>query len=260
MARRADIGGTTHAAAAANAAVSHHLDDEILLAYAAGALSEAESLFVAVHATLCAECRVKIEDFEAVGGAALDLVEPEPISLDSLDAIMARIDDGDDEADAGSSLSAVSWDGDRKAAPAAGRGLRSRGRSTPMVMDGQPVPRPLAAYLPDTVSLPWRQVMRGLDEVDLSVGGAKTKLLRIKAGAAMPQHTHHGTEMTLVLAGGFSDERGHFIRGDIAITDDTVDHRPVADDDGDCICLTLTNAPLRLTGPIGRFLNPFVRF
>ena len=37
-----------------------------------------------------------------------------------------------------------------------------------------------------------------------------------------------GTELTLVLAGGFSDETGHFLRGDLAEADASVDHRPVA--------------------------------
>ena len=83
--------------------------------------------------------------------------------------------------------------------------------------------------------------------------------MRIKSGTAMPSHTHEGTELTLVLAGGFSDERGHFLRGDLAEVDASVDHRPIADPGDDCICLAVTDAPLRLTGPFGRLLNPFLR-
>jgi putative transcriptional regulator len=63
-----------------------------------------------------------------------------------------------------------------------------------------------------------------------------------------------------VLAGGFSDGDGHYVRGDLSFSDGEVDHSPRADDDGECICLTVTDAPLRLTGPLMRFLNPFVRF
>jgi putative transcriptional regulator len=62
-----------------------------------------------------------------------------------------------------------------------------------------------------------------------------------------------------VLEGGFSDGRGHYLRGDVAIADDEVTHRPRADDDGDCLCLTVTEAPVRLAGPLARFLNPFLR-
>ena len=50
--------------------------------------------------------------------------------------------------------------------------------------------------------------------------------------------------MTLVLAGGFSDGDGHYQRGDFSFSDGEVDHSPVADDDGECLCLTVTDAPL----------------
>ena len=86
-----------------------------------------------------------------------------------------------------------------------------------------------------------------------------TRLMRIKAGTAMPPHTHQGQELTLVLAGGFSDEAGHYLRGDVAAADPTVDHRPIADPGKTCLCLAVTDAPLRLTGPLTRMLNPFLR-
>ena len=49
------------------------------------------------------------------------------------------------------------------------------------------------------------------------------------------------------------------MRGDVAEADPSVNHQPVADPGEDCICLAVTDAPLRLTGPFGRLLNPFLR-
>lgn len=227
---------------------THHLDDAMLMDYATGACGEPEALVIAAHLTLCPECRAKVAAFEAIGGSMLEELAPEPVGDALLDAVLARLDD-EDEAPR------------RPAAPPRQSAAPSANRIL--------VPAPLRAYLPDTVDetglegLNWRSVMRGLDELELtkSERGAKARLLRIKGGMQMPQHTHHGTEMTLVLTGGFSDETGHYIRGDIAVTDDEVDHTPVADDDGeDCICLVVTDARLKLTGPFGRLLNPFVRF
>ena len=63
----------------------------------------------------------------------------------------------------------------------------------------------------------------------------------------------------MVLDGGFSDENGRFAQGDVAISDDTIAHRPVADAERDCLCLTVTEGPIRLTGFIGRLINPFLR-
>jgi len=105
----------------------------------------------------------------------------------------------------------------------------------------------------------WRSVLPGLKEFRISDKDAETEasLLWIRSGRRMPAHTHDGSEVTLVLKGGFSDLMGHYGRGDIAIADGDVDHRPRADDDGDCICFAVTDAPVRLTGFLGRFLQRF---
>jgi putative transcriptional regulator len=137
---------------------------------------------------------------------------------------------------------------------------------SPAVGDApHPLPEPLRSYVGDDLEvIRWKRVMRGVEQAEIAVGGhrgrVKARLLRIRPGVRIPRHTHDGTEMTLVLVGGFSDGGGHYLRGDLSFSDGEVDHSPVADDDGECICLTVTDAPLRLTGPLMRLLNPFVRF
>jgi putative transcriptional regulator len=225
---------------------THVIGDELLMDYAAGACGESVALIVASHLTLCPEARQRLAVFEDIGGTLLDEIAPAAMSDDALDTLLDRLDaeeeGGEDEAHRRIDVTTAEASRD-------GTGADAR------------VPAPLAAYLPDRLEqLPWKPVMRGLDEVTIDVDAASVKLLRIKGGMAVPRHTHGGTEMTLVLTGGFADERGHFLRGDVAVTDSDVDHRPVADPGEDCICLTVTDAPLKLTGPLSRFLNPFVRF
>jgi putative transcriptional regulator len=218
--------------------VRHHPAEDLLIDYATGALGEAEGLVVATHLALCPDCRATVAAYEAMGGAMLDGIAPEPVGGDLLDRVMARLDE--------TPPAPIRRAAARPAA--AGR--------TPMI------PRPLRDYVGgDLGDVAWKPVMRGLDEHRIACpGGAKVRLMRIRAGVSMPQHTHKGREMTLVLAGGFTDDTGHFLRGDLSLTDGTVDHVPTADDDGDCVCLAITDAPLRLTGPIGRLFNPFIRF
>lgn len=108
--------------------------------------------------------------------------------------------------------------------------------------------------------VPWKKVMPGLAEYKIpDVDGSEVSLLRIDGGKAVPVHTHHGSEITLVLQGGFSDGNGHFGVGDIAYADDDVNHRPVADEGEVCICFAVVDAPVELTGPIGRLMNSFMR-
>ena len=62
------------------------------MGYAAGHLSEAFSLVVATHVTLCDDCRARLESLEALGGAVLDAEEEAPVSIDALARMMARLD------------------------------------------------------------------------------------------------------------------------------------------------------------------------
>jgi putative transcriptional regulator len=123
------------------------------------------------------------------------------------------------------------------------------GKSSPL-QPCEVLPSNLVAYAGRSLrDIPWRNKLPGLKEFRLpGEPGFEAVLYWIRPGRAMPDHTHGGSEFTLVLQGGFSDQFGHYQRGDVAAADETVDHRPVADDDEPCICLAVTTAPLRMTG------------
>jgi putative transcriptional regulator len=119
------------------------------------------------------------------------------------------------------------------------------------------MPAPLAAYIGESYDdLRWRSVLPGLREVVFEKkNGCKASLLWIKAGRAMPSHTHEGLEATLVLRGSFSDSTGYFGRGDLAVADSELDHKPVAGADEDCICFAVSEGSMHLTGPIARYFS-----
>jgi putative transcriptional regulator len=212
---------------------THHPGDMLLMDYASGSLGEATSVVIATHLALCPGCRHAVSELEAVGGALLEAVEPDPMSPGALDTMLARLDEADE--------------------PVSLRRPRSPA--------GTPVfPEPLRSYVgEDPALLRWRPILPGMRCVTVSLGrGGDAWLLRAKGGVAMPQHSHEGLEMVLVLQGSYSDSAGHFMRGDVEISDGTVDHKPVAEPEG-CLCLTVNIGQLRLTGPIGRFLNPLLQ-
>jgi putative transcriptional regulator len=208
--------------------------DELLMEHAAGRLPEPVALIVATHLALSPSARERYRRFEDLGGVLLEELEPTSLADDAWERLMARLDDP-------SSLE-----------PPA---------SKPAAMAAN-LPRPLRDYLPAPLeALRWRNYGNAAEfELPLRVPGFRTTLIRVRAGRMVPQHTHEGNELTLVLEGAFHDEIGHYRRGDLAIADGSVNHRPQADDDQDCLCLAVTDAPLRLTGLIGRLLNPFIRF
>ena len=73
---------------------SHHPGDTLLIDYAGGALCEGASLAVATHMAFCPACRHAVAEMEAIGGALLDDLEPEPLSAGCLEALMALLKSG----------------------------------------------------------------------------------------------------------------------------------------------------------------------
>jgi putative transcriptional regulator len=105
-------------------------------------------------------------------------------------------------------------------------------------------------------ALEWRTILPGLERcLIVRDARAEASFLRCRSGKAIPAHTHEGLEAVLVLQGGFRDQNGHYAQGDIAVADGTSDHRPVADQAGECIIFMVLEAPVRLTGPLGRLVQ-----
>ena len=216
--------------------ICHHLSDDILMGYAAGALPEAFNLMAATHLSLCDNCRAQAGAFDALGGELLDQISrtsPVSMSPDSLQATLARIAAGTEAAS-------------RDAAAPTGRGI---------------LPGPLRAYVGgDLEAVRWWPVGMGVRQARLKTSrAASARLLFIPAGTAMPEHGHRGTEMTMVLQGAFLDDGVRFGRGDVETADSDCQHTPIADIGEDCVCLAVTDAPLRFDGIVHRIAQKFLR-
>ena len=110
-------------------------------------------------------------------------------------------------------------------------------------------------------TLEWRALLPGIERCRISrAGGTEAFLLRCRPGSAIPRHRHVGREAALVLQGGYHDAFGHYGVGDIAVADYTVEHRPVVDRTDACIILVVLEAPVRLTGLLGRLVQRIFGF
>jgi putative transcriptional regulator len=212
----------------------HHPNEERLVEYSAGGLHEPGSLVIATHLALCTECRAEVDRLEAVGGAMLGAIQPAALSTGALDTALANLD---------------------------GHQSPPTVAPLPRVMSTT-IPSPLSDYLgADMDLLDWKQRLGGVAEYVLPLGASplKTFLLKMGAGRKLPFHTHRGYEMTLVLEGAYLDHMGEFRAGDFIELDGSVTHQPIITDEDDCICLAVTDAPLRFTSGIARLLNPFMK-
>ena len=207
--------------------IKHHLDDALLMAYSAGTLPEAFSLAIATHISMCDECRATLESFDAVGGHVIEDQAPVPMSDDAFTKTMSMLSN------------------------------QSVQRPEP----ANDIPSVLAGYIGGSLdNVAWRTLGGGIKQkIIMSGRDATARLLYIPAGQSAPDHGHTGMELTLVLRGAFRDEAGQYRAGDIEITDDTVEHTPIADEGEDCICLAVTEAPIRFNSVFYRALQPFFK-
>ncbi|MCY4208945.1 MAG: ChrR family anti-sigma-E factor [Roseovarius sp.] len=207
--------------------VEHHVGGDLLLAYGAGSLDEATSLLVATHLALCPASRQELGLVEEVFGVMLGSI-PVDAELDEsmLDAMISS---------------------------------PRLALAIPATSGSFVLPQPLRDRAGgDVGDLNWRALGGGIRQVPLRTNDTATRarLLSIPAGRSVPDHGHGGFEATLVLAGTFYDREKWYRRGDVAFADPNVVHQPVAGPEADCICLAVTDAPLRFRSLVPRLLQP----
>jgi len=213
----------------------HHVDDAMLLAYAAGTLAQSASVVVATHLSLCPHCRKAVRVAETAGGVLLADVAQEKISSDALANTLDRLDES---------------------SPA----LQNTELQSSQSLRGAVLPQLLNPYLPER--LRWRWVSPGVQFAHLLTdeSGAKLGFMYATAGTEIAEHGHSGDELTLVLSGGYKDGAASFGRGDLQTTDEDIVHQPVTDRDGDCLLLVMVQGSVRPTSLLGRIFLPFTGF
>lgn len=92
----------------------------------------------------------------------------------------------------------------------------------------------------------------------LDEGHIHSSLLRIEAGGGIPEHTHNGYEITLLLEGDFKDDMGEYGPGDFIILDGNHQHQPMSEQG--CLCYTVVSDSLHFTQGINKLLNPIGSF
>lgn len=210
----------------------HHPSDERLAQYASGTLSEPFALVVASHLTLCPKCRAAVTSFEQAAGEWLAESEPAPLPDGSFERLMEKV-------------SASSAPAPPHAPPTPPSALT----------DAERLPRPILDALDKHGTTHWKRVLPSLLDapIGLEVNGVPSRLLRFGPGFTIPNHTHHGVELTLVLTGGLTECGIHYTRGDVAERTPDDEHALLVDRDQPCICLLAYDAgikPLTLRGRI----------
>jgi putative transcriptional regulator len=183
---------------------------------------------------MCGECREFVAAMEEAGGQMLSTVEPVAMPEGALELALARLTH------------------EQPRAPV------TRRKASPLAAVWQPEKNELLGY--DLG--PWRWVSPGLHYRSVKVpASSDTRVFMLKArpGLKIPQHKHTGIELTCVLSGAFIHEGGRYAAGDCDDADQDIDHSPVIDEGEPCICLVAMQGQIKMTGMLGRLIQPLIR-
>jgi putative transcriptional regulator len=214
--------------------MNNHPDIDFLLKYSSGQLEPALSVAIGVHVQECKMCQKQIVQLEEVGGAALESVNEELVSDELFNKLLADVEQLPTEQ------------------------TTSAYENFAVAEIDKPFLQLLSER--DYSSLEWQKVTRNISKATVAMNDPRfqVELLKFAPRAKIPQHTHTGSEVTVVLEGDFSDKGGIYRSGEFIVNDSSVEHQPLAGDDG-CVCLAITDAPLKFTGTFGPIINWWVK-
>jgi putative transcriptional regulator len=230
--------------------ITHHPDDNLLTEYSSGSLANALGVIVCAHLQTCPHCRKRVEQLNKLGAAILNQSVAEAVQPESFEQLMARI--RSQNTDTGIK--------DKTSEPQENsQELHSTYANDPLLKQ---VPKVIAKLLPRDGKLKWERVSAALKTARLRTGQSQYEVAfqRISSGGKVVEHDHRGLEVTMVLCGSFSDEDGVYNQGDFLVRNPGEVHRPTATQNQDCLCISVVEAPVKVTGLFGKLVNPFLSF
>jgi len=207
---------------------------EIYSSYAAGCLDPAFCLLVETQSALRPDVSRAVARAETIAGVFLETEAKSALSENAIDTALAMID---------------AFEAGERPTPRA-QAIHLAGEGLDELLS---LPEPLREVaLTSFQKSKWQGLTQGIRRLKIDAGSnAEVELYRIEPGCTVPRHSHAGSEFTLVVAGGFSDESGNYGPGDISLKGPNDTHQPTGDDDGVCYALAVRDGGLRFTGVMG---------
>ena len=223
--------------------VSHHPDLGLLKEFYEGTLAVGFSMAISAHVDDCAACRECVAEIaESICNDWYD----DHASIDTNDKEFAGILD------------------DIVSQPASGTNIPNEETSAPeaplrtVQLKGRTIKLPHVLQQFIATGFRWKEIGKGIHQALIDADPAtKCEIILMEPGARVPRHTHMGKEFMLVLDGSISDGNCNYGVADFVVSDQQIHHGQLTTDG--CICLFITDAPLKFTEGFAQLLNPINR-
>lgn len=219
-------------------AANFHPNDDALRDFAQGNLSTGMSVALSAHIELCETCRQRssqLESQEIVNWLQSDARDSAPDFAGMADLItqLPQLVDAEPVAKEVEPDFPVS--------------------EIHMLEHSFTLPRLLAKAA--SKGLVWRKLAGGINQAQVQIDNeTQCEFLYMTPGSQVPVHRHQGSEVTLVLDGGFEDEFGHYGPSDFLVRDKRDQHQPSTETG--CLCFAVLDSPLTFTSGLARLFNP----
>ncbi len=218
--------------------IKFHPTPEHLEQFVEGTLSPVESLMISAHCDMCSHCQKKVDALTA-DLASNELHEAAESYDPDFDLMLANITQ-------------------QPAAERPSKAVMPAKPATTIELDGKTFELPKSLQRLVKKKGNWSSLVGKLwqSPVDLGIDGV-ANFIYIEKGGTVPEHTHRGSEMTLVINGEFSDGLNDYDSGDLIYMTGEHTHAPRSDAPEGCLVFSVVDQPLHFTSGLARLLNPF---
>lgn len=214
--------------------IKHHPYSTTLSSFVEGVLPSAEALLVSAHCDMCTSCCEKIRRiteltaFDVFGGGHIAAnIQREYVSMFELITHDSTLLDATSTYEKN-------------------RHIEFEGRLFTL-------PVTLARFA-DKVG-DWSYMIGKLWQAPVDIGeGYLAQFVYMEKGASVPEHTHKGNELTLVISGQFADGIKDYNSGDFIALNHEHTHTPISAEG--CLVLTVLDKPLHFTSGWAKLINP----
>jgi putative transcriptional regulator len=215
--------------------IRFHPTNQTLVGFAEGLIAPNESLLVSAHCDMCLQCATKVSAcIDAYAEQTFNeqaLSETDDALSNVLDAILSR--------------------------PHASLKQKTNAKQSTLAIGGKDFELPASLQRLASDVGDWSHLIGKLWQAPVSLGGKNlANFIYMEHGGGVPEHTHLGKELTLVINGSFEDESHRYETGDYLSFNHLDIHTPVSNSEGGCLVFSIIDQPLQFTSGWAKLINP----